>query len=219
MRKLVIQGVGPFAELVQHYFARGGRYRVCGFVSDADAPAGETFCQLPVVHAGEMSMAFGAGEHDLFVAIGHEQGNRLREQAFTRARGAGYRLASHVCPSADVAGDFRAEANVLIMERAGIQPFVTVGPDTVIGAGARIGFRARIAGHCWIDCALFGESVEVGHHCTVGLGATVAPFVSIGAGSDIGPGVLLTGDTPAGAIVAAPGSEVSAVPSHRLRRL
>jgi acetyltransferase-like isoleucine patch superfamily enzyme len=219
VRKLVIYGVGEFGELAHHYFSRDGQHRVCAFVTQTASAAGTSFCALPVVHNYELASTFSAGDHDLFVAIGHARGNRLRAQAFRGAVEAGYNLASYVSPSADVADDFRLEPNVLVMERAGLQPFVTVGRNTVIGAGTRIGFHAQIGAHCWIDCALFGESVVVGHHCTVGLNATVAPFKRLGHHTSIGPGVLLTADAPAHASVTARGREASSVPSQRLRRL
>jgi acetyltransferase-like isoleucine patch superfamily enzyme len=45
-------------------------------------------------------------------------------------------------------------------------------------------------------------AVEVGDGCDIGLGATLLPGTRLGAGVQVGAGAVVTGEVPAGAIVA-----------------
>ena len=126
---------------------------------------------------------------------------------------------SFLSSKANVAPDLEIKPNTIIMERATIQPFVTVGRDTVIWSTSRIGFHARIGNHCWIVCALFGESVTVGDYSFVGLNATVAPFLTVGQRNVIGTGALILKDTDDDQVYRGTASKPARIPSHRLRRL
>ncbi len=85
--------------------------------------------------------------------------------------------------------------NTMIMERAGIQPFVEIGRDTIVWSGTRVGFRTRIGDHCWIVGPILGESVSVGDYSFIGLNATIAPTVAIGRSNVIGAGALILAGT------------------------
>ena len=131
----------------------------------------------------------------MFVALGIGRVNQIRAAKVAEVEAKGYRLVSFVSSRADVAPDLVVRPNTMIMERAGIQPFVEIGRDTIIWSATRIGFHTRIGSHCWITCPLFGESVTVGDFTFVGLNATIAPFVTIGRSNVIGAGALILHDT------------------------
>jgi acetyltransferase-like isoleucine patch superfamily enzyme len=61
--------------------------------------------------------------------------------------------------------------------------------------------------------------VRVGDNAFIGVNSTVRDHVKIGARSVIGAGSLVLEDVPDDGVVAARGSELSKVPSYRLRRL
>ena len=108
----------------------------------------------------------------------------------------GYRLASFLSSRADVAADLQLLPNTMVMERAGIQPFVRIGKNSIIWSTTRIGFRTIIGDHCWLVSSLLGESVHVGDYSFVGLGATLAPNVRIGQANIIGAGAVTTLNKP-----------------------
>ncbi|HEX4073752.1 MAG TPA: acetyltransferase [Planctomycetaceae bacterium] len=217
MGKLVIFGAKAFAEIAHYYFTHDSAHTVAAFTVDAAYLTESNYKGLPVVPFEEVERSFPPGEHDLFVAIGFNQVNQLRAHKVAQAEAKGYRLASFVSSKADVAKDLILHPNTMIMERAGIQPYVQIGKNTVIWSETRIGFRTRIGNHCWITCALFGESVTVGDFSFVGLNATVAPFVSIGQRNIIGAGALVLHDSKPGEIYRARATRPSRVSSDKLR--
>jgi len=217
MGKIIIFGAGAFAEIAHYYFTHDSEYSVTAFTVDAPYLREPTFQGLPVVAYEEVEKQFPPEEYGMFVAVGIGQVNRLRAAKVADAEAKGFRLVSFVSSRADVAPDLRVRSNTMIMERAGIQPFVEIGRDTVIWSATRIGFHTRIGDHCWITSPIFGESVTVGDYSFVGLNATIAPFVSIGKSNVIGAGALILDDTKDFEVFKGPASTPSRVPSHRLR--
>jgi sugar O-acyltransferase (sialic acid O-acetyltransferase NeuD family) len=217
MQKIVIFGAKGFAEIAHYYFTHDSPHTVAAFTVDAAYLEQSTYKGLPVVPFEEVEQAFPPAEYGLFVAVGFDQMNQLRANKVAQAEAKRYQIASFVSSKADVAADLQVLPNTMIMERAGIQPFVQIGKNTVIWSTSRIGFRTRIGDHCWITCALFGESVTVGDYSFVGLNATVAPFVSIGRSNIIGSGALILHDTKDGEIYRGHASKASRATSDRLR--
>ena len=216
MSKLVIFGARAFAELAHYYFTHDSPYSVAAFTVDGAYLEGSTYKGLPVVPFEELRGHFPPAEHHLFVAIGIGKVNRQRAAKVAEAGAMGYHLAGFLSSKADVARDFIVRPNTMVMERAGIQPFVEVGRDTIVWSATRIGFRTRIGDHCWVVSAIFGESVTVGDYSFIGLNATVAPGVSLGVGNVIGAGALITRDTRDLAVFRGHASKASRVPSNRL---
>jgi len=216
MKKLVIFGAKAFAEIAHYCFTHDSGYKVAGFTVDASYVQEPTFQGLPVVAFEEVEKHFPPGDYEMFVAMGIQKVNVLRAEKVSQAESKGYRLASYVSSKADVPPDLQIHPNTMIMWRAGIQPFVEIGRNTIIWSTTRIGFHTRIGDHCWITCAIFGESATVGDYSFVGLNATVAPFVSIGKSNVIGTGALILNDTKDFEVYRGHASTASRVPSHRL---
>lgn len=219
MRDIVIFGTRHFAEIAHYYFTHDSPHRVVAFTVDGEFIESSTFAGLPVVPFEELSRRFAPADHGMFVAVGHQQINSQREAKAAAAEAAGYRLASFVSSKADVPPDFMLRPNTMIMERATLQPFVQVGRNSIIWSTTRIGFHTRIGDHCWVVCALFGESCVVGDNTFVGLNATIAPGIKIGRGNILGAGALITKDTKDFEVYRGQASVASRAPSTRLGRI
>jgi len=216
MRKLVVFGAGAFAEIAHYYFTHDSPYDVAGFTVDREYLAESRFQGLPLVPFDEVTSHFPPAGYDMFVALGIGGVNRIRAAKVDEAERLGYRLASFVSTRADVPAGLVVRPNTMIMERAGIQPFVEIGRDCIVWSTTRIGFRTRIGDHCWIVSAIFGESVTVGEGTFVGLNATVAPCLSVGAHTIIGAGALILRDTAEDTVYRGQESRPSRVPASRL---
>jgi sugar O-acyltransferase (sialic acid O-acetyltransferase NeuD family) len=216
MRKLVIFGAGAFAEIAHYYFSHDSDYAVAAFTVDVAYLREATFKGLPVVPFDDVVGHYPPAGHDLFVALGIGQVNRRRAAKVAEVEAKGYRLASFLSSRADVAADLELRPNTMIMERAGIQPFVEIGRDTIVWSATRIGFRSRIGEHCWIVGPILGESVTVGDYSFLGLGATIAPGVSVGKSNIIGAGALIVKDTRDFEVYRGHPSTASRAPSSRL---
>jgi sugar O-acyltransferase (sialic acid O-acetyltransferase NeuD family) len=217
-KKLVIFGAQRYAEICHHYFEKDADYEVVAFSVDGEYAKEPTFRGLPLVPFEELDRRFPPDDHALFVAVGHRGVNTERSSAVAAAEARGYTLASHVSPRAQVGPDLVVQPNTMIMEGAFVQPFVEIGRDCVIWSTTRVGFHTRIGDHCWIVCALFGESVTVGDHSFIGLNATLAPSITIGRSNVIGAGALVMHDTEDFAVYKGHASTPSEKRSDQLRR-
>jgi len=216
MRKLVIFGAAAFAEIAHYFFAHDSSYDVVGFTVDREYLVESRFLGLPVVPFDEVARHFSPAEHDIFVALGIGGVNRQRAAKVDEVERLGFRLASFLSSRADVPKSLVVRPNTMIMEHASIHPYVEIGRDTIIWSASRIGFRSRIGDHCWVVSAIFGESVTVGDGTFVGLNATVAPGLVIGAHNIIGAGALILANTGDDEVYRGHGSTRSTVPSGRL---
>lgn len=216
MRKLVIFGAGAFAEIAHHYFTHDSAYDVAGFTVDREYLRESGFHGLPVVPFDEVPGHFPPAEHDLFVALGIGGVNRKRAAKVAEAERLGYALASFCSTRADVPAGLVLRPNTMIMERAGIQPYVEIGRDCIVWSATRIGFRTRIGDHCWMVSAICGESVTLGEGTFVGLNATVAPGITVGSHSIIGAGALILRDVADDSVCRGQESRPSRVPASRL---
>jgi sugar O-acyltransferase (sialic acid O-acetyltransferase NeuD family) len=217
---LLIFGAGEIAEVAHFYFTRDAGVPVAGFTVDPAYVKETSFCGLPVLAFGEAQSPFPPGTHDLFVAISYAKVNAVRAEKCAAAKAAGYRLASYLSSKASVWGGFQPGENCFILEDNTIQPFVRVGDNVTLWSGNHIGHHAQVAANCFITShVVISGGVQVGENAFIGVNSTVRDHVRIGARVVIGAGSLVLEDVPDDGVVAARGSELSKVPSYRLRRL
>lgn len=200
------------------YFADFARYTI---ESNAIAKVAKQFSVDSLGDAQSITVIrkFPPSSYHAFVAMDASITWERRVRAFDSLRDTGYPMISVVSQMADIPTSLTLGMNSLIMDSAGIHPFVEIGDNCVIGAGSRLGFGCSIGHHCWISGAVFGESVQVGDGSMIGPNATVAPGVKIAAGSVIGPGTLVTTATNENEVRSCPGSRASRVPSYRFTHI
>lgn len=103
---------------------------------------------------------------------------------------------SVVDESAQLAEGVTVQAGVVITTDVRIDPLthlnynVTIGHDTVVGAGCLINPGANVSGN-----------VTIGDGALIGAGAVVLEDLTIGEGARVGAGAVVTRDVPAGATV------------------
>lgn len=220
MKPLLIFGAGEIAEVAHFYFTRDARTPVAGFAVDAAYLKEASFCGLPVVAFEEAAAAFAPGAHDLFVALSYAGINALRAQKCAEGRARGYRLASYVSSKASIWDGFKAGENCFILEDNTIQPFVRIADNVTLWSGNHVGHHASLGANCFITShVVISGGVQIGENAFVGVNATLRDHVKIGARCVIGAGSLVLEDVPDDGVVAARGTELSKVPSNRLRRL
>jgi UDP-3-O-[3-hydroxymyristoyl] glucosamine N-acyltransferase len=203
--------------MAHYYFSTDAGRAVAAFTVDPEYVRESTFHGLPVVAFDEVEHAFPPEQFEMFVALGIGGVNAHRAAKVAGVEAKGYTLASFVSSKASVHPDFVLRPNTMVMEHALLHPFVQVGRDTIVWSCTRLAFRTKVGDHCWLAGPTMGESVVVGDLTFVGVNATVAPFVRIGASNVIGAGAVLLESTADGAVYPAAASKPSRVPSHRLR--
>jgi sugar O-acyltransferase (sialic acid O-acetyltransferase NeuD family) len=220
MKPLVIFGAGELAEVAHFYFTRDAGAAVAAFTVDAAYLKERRFCGQPVVPFEEVGAAYPPDRHDLFVALSYARINALRAEKCAAGKAQGYRLRTYVSSRASVWEGFEPGENCFILEDNTIQPFVRIAANVTLWSGNHIGHHAVLGANCFITShVVISGGVQVGDNAFIGVNATIRDHVKIGARSVIGAGSLVLQDVPADGVVAASGTELSKVPSHRLRRL
>lgn len=220
MKDLVIFGIGQIGEVIHYYFTYEAERRIAAFTVDEAYRTTDRLFDLPVVPFEEVEARYPPDSHDLFVAMGFRQVNKARQAKVCAAEAKGYTLASHISPRAAVWPGFKAHPNTMIMENNVIQPFVTIGRNVILWSGNHVGHHSTIADHCFISShAVISGGVHIGEGTFVGVNATIRDNVRIGARNVLGAGTLILNDTPDNAVFMAQATEMSRVPSDRLRAI
>jgi sugar O-acyltransferase (sialic acid O-acetyltransferase NeuD family) len=218
VRRLIILGCGNFGQAAHHYFVHDSAYEVVAFAVDGALLSARSFQQLPVAAFEDVQEQYPPDDHDLFVAIGLRDLNRLRAAKIAEAESKGYRIASYLSSRAIVPPGLSPRPNSWIMENAHVHPYSTIGRNTIIWGDSTIGFKSQVGDHCWFSGGLIGDGVAVGDGTFIGLGATVASFVTVGRHNVIGAGALILKDTKDFEVYRGHASEPSRVPSTRFTK-
>jgi sugar O-acyltransferase (sialic acid O-acetyltransferase NeuD family) len=220
MRDVVIFGMGQIAEVVWSYLTEEGGRNVVGFTVDAEFRGADELFGTPVVDFETVETRFPPDAHDMFVAVSFKGVNALREAKVAAAEAKGYALTSHVSPRAAVWSKFQAQPNTIIMENNVIQPFATVGKNVTMWSGNHIGHHSRIGDNCFIAShAVISGNCDIGAGSFIGVNATLRDNITIGTRNVIGAGALILQSTPDNAVFIGPATEMSRVPSNRLRAI
>jgi sugar O-acyltransferase (sialic acid O-acetyltransferase NeuD family) len=220
MRDVVIFGMGQVAEVVWSYLTEEGGRNVVGFTVDAEYRTADAVFGLPVVDFETVQDRFPPDTHEMFVAVSFRGVNAAREAKVAEAEAKGYTLTSHVSPHATVWSKLDVQPNTMIMEHNVIQPFVTIGRNVIMWSGNHVGHHSKIGDNCFIAShAVISGACEIGAGTFIGVNATLRDNITIGARNVIGAGALILQSTPDNAVFIGPATEMSRVPSNRLRSI
>lgn len=139
----------------------------------------------------------------------------------------------------EIGDHFQSGHNVLVRERTLIGDHVVLGTNSVVDGQTRIGNFVKIESNCYIPthtqigsrCFLgpgvtitndryplkrreeyLPEGALIDDNVTIGAGVVICPGVSIGEGSFIAAGAVVTKDVPSRSLVIGPPGEVRSLP-------
>lgn len=197
MSKVVIFGIGHYADTAYIYLTRDSSHQIVGFTADARFLTSTEKHGLPVVPFESVQSRFPPSDFEMFVAIGYQSLNRLRSQKYREALAKGYRLTSYVSSRSCNLGGVPVGDNCFILDLTVIQPAARFGNDVFVW-NALIGHDAVLGDHSYIaGNAVISGGTTIGSHCFIGVGATIGHAITIGDWSFIGAGAVLTKSVPA----------------------
>jgi sugar O-acyltransferase (sialic acid O-acetyltransferase NeuD family) len=219
-KQIIIFGTGEMGELADFYFTNDSAYEVAGFAVDAAFMKQDEFRGRPVAAFEDVDKRFPPDRCGMFVAVGYSKINTVRAGKLAAARTKGYRIATYLSSRATIFPGFEPKENCFILEDNTIQPFAVVGANVTLWSGNHIGHHSVIEDDVFLasHVAVSG-GVRIGQGSFVGVNVTIRDRVTIGRQCVLGAGALVLEDQPDFSVVAPRGSERSAAPSHRLRKL
>jgi sugar O-acyltransferase (sialic acid O-acetyltransferase NeuD family) len=204
MTKLVIFGTGSFAQVARFLYDRDSPYETVAFTAHGDHVQDSEFDGLPVVPFEELPGRFSQAEHEMFVAIGYKNVNRLRAEVCEQVKAAGYTLATYISSKATWWGQSIGE-NCFVFEDNTIQPYAEIGDNVILWSGNHIGHHSVIGSHCFITShVVVSGHVTVGPYSFIGVNATIRDAISIGSANVIGAGALVMKTTSDNEVYVAP---------------
>ena len=214
--KVVIFGTGRGADTACRYLERDSPHEICGFTVEEAFLTGETFRGRPVVPFETVVERFPPDAFRMFVPLGFQGMNALREEKYLAAKRLGYSFISYLSSRHYALEGVRMGENCFILDSSVFNPDVTIGDNVTIWSANHIGDRSVIEDHVWISShvTLAGD-VTVGRGSFLGTNASVSNHVRIGARTFVGTGAVIARDTAAGSVHVAPASREVKLASDR----
>lgn len=180
MKKLVMYGTGPIAEVADFYFTRDTEYTIEAFVNASDFIEHDSFHGRPLVAFENVQDLYPPIEYDIFIALGYTKTNQVREARYQEAKRKAYTCATYISPKATYYGTPVGD-NCFIMENNVIQPFTEIGDNVTLWSGNHIGHHSTIKDHCFISShVVISGSCVVGENCFLGVNSTLRDNIELG---------------------------------------
>lgn len=207
---VIIFGCRSLASLLWHCMKYDAVRDVAAFTVDVVPPGKFTHEGLPLIPFGEIADCYPPHEYEMLIPIDYSEINGLRRARRELAIQLGYQLTSYVSSRAVVPCDAIISDNCMIFEQAILQPFVRLGSNVIIRAGANIGHHSVVGDHCFVSSGVVtGGKVQIGEQCYIGLGAVLRDNIRISPRCLIGAGAVVLADTePDGVYVGNPARRI-----------
>jgi len=193
--KVIIFGNSDSAELAHYYLTNDSNYEVVAFTVNQEYLTEDTFHNLPVVPFENLESIYPPSEYLFFAPMTGVKMNIVRKNIYEEGKKKGYEYISYVSSKATVCGNTIGK-NCFILEDNTLQPFTSIGNNVVMWRGNHIGHHGKIEDHVF-----FTSHIVLSGHCYVkerawfGVNATIRDYTTIGEGSLIAMGSLITKNT------------------------
>jgi sugar O-acyltransferase (sialic acid O-acetyltransferase NeuD family) len=185
-KPVVLFGNEKYASTIYHYLTNDSDFEVVAFTVDEQYIDSSSKHELPVVAFEMVEKLFPPDKFLMLIALSFKQQNQLRYQRYIQAKQKGFRLASYVASSASV-WNAEIDENCIILDQVVMQPFVTVGANTIISSNAFIGHHSTIGNNCFIAAhAAIAGGVTIGDFSLIGMNSSVREGIEIGKSSTVG---------------------------------
>lgn len=213
--KVVVFGIGSFSEFVSYTINQDSPHEVVAFCCErAFKPAGSVqLSGLPIVEFESIEQHYPPEGHRMFIAIGE---NKLRKTLFDMVKSKGYQFVSYVSSKAESWDDLRIGDNVFVSEGCLLQPFTSIGDNTMV-ITSTIGHHAVIGANSLISGCTLGANVVVESNSFIGMGSSVGHATNIGADNIVGMRSIIDCDTGDGEVYNQKPTRKRAVSAYRFK--
>jgi len=220
MARVVVFGVGQWAELAHFYLEHDSPHEVVGFTLDSEYRTQTEFKGLPVVSFAEVRNHYPPHEFKMFIPISFKRMNHARAEKYHAAWEMGYSLISYVSSKATTFPGFECGDNCFILEDNTIQPFVRIGSNVVMWSGNHIGHHTTIGDHVMITShVVISGCCTIEEYCFFGVNSTVRDETIVRRETLVGMGTTILNDTREFEVYKAKGTEPAAFRSDEIRSL
>lgn len=194
MSKVVIFGMGSFAEVAHFYLTRDSKHEVVAFTVHEKYLHKQQFKGIPAVPFERIENNFPPERYKMYIAVGYRKLNKLRAYIYSDAKRMGYRLVSYISSKCTYWGEAIGD-NCFIFEDNTIQPYVSIGNNVILWSGNHIGHHSKIGNHCFISShVVVSGNCRIGDYTFMGVNSTIRDNLTIGKSCIIGAGCIIMKD-------------------------
>lgn len=209
--RVLILGAGGHAQVVADILLRarevGQKIAPIGYLDDDTGLHGKMLLDLPVL--GDISLLGRIPHGAVVIAIGNNQVRRRLAEHFFLA-GETFIIARH--PASVTAPDVRIGPGTMICAGAIVNTGSVIGAHVILNTGCTVDHHSVVGDYVHIAPGVhMGGEVVIEEGALIGIGATIAPRLSVGAWATVGAGAVVTKPVP-------PGVTVVGVPAKPLQK-
>ncbi len=217
INKVIIFGKGHIADIAHYYLEHDSDYQIAGFTVDKEYCDNNEHNGLPLVPFDEIKNFYPPLEYAMFIPISFKQMNKIRQQRYNDAKKKGYECISYISSKA-ICNAKSVGDNCFILELNNIQPEVIIGNNVILWSGNHIGHHSVVKDNCFFSShVVVGGATVINENSFFGMNVTIRDNITIGKEVVLGAGATILKDIPDFSVVSSETSEISKVPSHRLK--
>ncbi len=191
-KQLVIFGTGKIADVIYYYAGTECGFDIAAFCVDNEYMKEETFNGLPVHSFEEIERKFSPQQYDMFIAVGYQDLNRVRENKCREAMVKGYSLVSVISPLCNIPVNVVLGWNCFVMPPAIVHPCVEIKNNVFVWSGAMVAHHSVIEDNCWLtSCCNISGNVLLGANTFMAINATIGHSVHVGKNCFLGANTLV----------------------------
>lgn len=166
-----------------------------------------------VIPFENLTKDFPPTDFKLINAVGYSNLNKNREKIFNEAKQLGYSFLTYIHHAATNFSQNIGEG-ALVMPGAIIEPFATIGFNSVIWSNVVIAHNATIEENCWIasGSVIAGEA-KIKRNSFLGINTSIVNKITVGEYNIIGARSLIAKNTAANSVFLARSGELHRFPS------
>jgi acetyltransferase-like isoleucine patch superfamily enzyme len=214
-KRVIIYGIGSFAEYAAYLFQNDTDYEVAGFCLEGQ--------YLSLINKKEEQLTQGyliyedlnehfTGEFHVFIAVGD---NVLRQRLFLLGLKLNYVFANYISSKAIFWPDLKLGCNIFIGEGSAVSTMVEIGDNSFI-IGGRLGHHSSVGKHVLLSGCIIGGNTRIEDLSFLGLNAAVSQNVTIGERNIIGMNTTITKNTKPGSVYTLKGTKLRKMSSDKI---
>jgi len=205
MKKLIIFGKGPIAQIAKDYFTDDSNYEVVAFTLDKNFILENNYEGLPLVSFDDIEKDYPPKNFEMFIALSYTEMNRLRERKYYEAKNKNYKLATYVSSKCSYLSKNSCGDNCFIFEDNTIQPYAEIGNNVFLWSGNHIGHHSSIMDHNFISShVVISGQCKIESNCFLGVNSSIAHGIKVAKETLVGAGTTINKNTTAKGVYVAP---------------
>lgn len=182
------------AQVARFFFLRDSDYQVIAFTVDKKYNLNPVFCGIEVIDFEDIEKKYSPEEYEMFIGVGPNKMNTIREKKYYEAKEKGYKLAS--CVSRYAICDSPLGENTFIGDYAVINPFVEMGNNNFFYEFSLVNCNSIIGNNCYFSPrSIVSTFAKIENNSLIGAGAIIKTSVTVAEKTLVGASCYISKNT------------------------